>query len=321
MATFKVKFRPSSENGREGILYYQVIHKRAVRQIPTCYKLFKHEWDNETAEFILPLNEDRTKYLLALKEKVRNDTQLLVNVIKTLDNRLEPYTSDHVIAAYNASKRKDTLFTFMQDTINTLQELGKIRTSETYASTLNSFTRFRGGEDILLEHIDSALMMSYEAWLLRENVCANSRSFYMRILRAVYNRAVEIGTTAQRYPFKHVYTGVEKTTKRSISLRDIRQIKNFDFPPNSKDDLSRNLFLFSFYTRGMSFVDMAFLKKNDLSNGILSYRRRKTGQLLFIHWEKCMQEIVDKYDTNDSPYLLPIIKNVGDDERQQYLSS
>ena len=77
------------------------------------------------------------------------------------------------------------------------------------------------------------------------------------------------------------------------------------------------MFLFSFYTRGMSFIDMAYLKKKDLSNGILSYRRRKTGQQLFIRWEKCMQEIVDKYDTDYcSPFLLPILKYPYD--RNQY---
>ena len=53
--------------------------------------------------------------------------------------------------------------------------------------------------------------------------------------------------------------------------------------------------MFSFYTRGMSFVDMAFLKKKDLQNGILTYRRKKTGQQLFIKWEKPMQELIDKY--------------------------
>ena len=85
-------------------------------------------------------------------------------------------------------------------------------------------------------------------------------------------------------------------------------------------DFARDIFMFSFYTRGMSFIDMAYLKKKDLQNGILSYRRQKTGQLLFIKWEKPMQEIVSKYDTGASPYLLPIIKNVDADERRQYKS-
>lgn len=67
----------------------------------------------------------------------------------------------------------------------------------------------------------------------------------------------------------------------------------------------------------MSFIDMAYLKKKDLQNGILSYRRRKTGQQLFIKWEKSMQEIIDKYPANENSYLLPIIKT-DRNERLQY---
>lgn len=67
----------------------------------------------------------------------------------------------------------------------------------------------------------------------------------------------------------------------------------------------------------MSFVDIAYLKKKDLQNGVLTYRRRKTGQLLFIKWERCMQEIVDKYTLPYSDYLLPIIKEKAN-ERKQY---
>ena len=68
----------------------------------------------------------------------------------------------------------------------------------------------------------------------------------------------------------------------------------------------------------MSFIDMAFLRKKDLQNGILSYRRQKTGQQLFIKWEKPMQEIIDRYDTQGSPYLLPIIRDMEVDGRKQY---
>ena len=63
---------------------------------------------------------------------------------------------------------------------------------------------------------------------------------------------------------------------------------------------------------------MAYLKKKDLQGGTLSYRRQKTGQQLFVKWEKPMQEIVDKYNTNGTPYLLPIIRDMNADIRRQY---
>ena len=180
----------------------------------------------------------------------------------------------------------------------------------------------RKDKDVPLDDMDSYMMMAYEAYLKNNGVSPNSSSFYLRNLRAVYNRAVEKGLTSQRFPFKHVYTGVDKTVKRAVPLKVIKRIKEMDFSMNPTFDFARDMFLISFYTRGMSFVDMAYLRKKDLQNGVLSYRRRKTGQQLFIKWEKCMQEIVDKYDTSQSNYLLPIIKPFSEiDERKQYIYS
>ena len=133
---------------------------------------------------------------------------------------------------------------------------------------------------------------AYEAYLKKNGrLSLNTISFYMRILRAVYNRAVEKELTTQRFPFRHVYTGIEKTIKRAIPQPIIRQIKEKELLTGSSVDYARDMFLFSFYTRGMSFVDMAYLKKKDLHNGILTYRRKKTGQQLSIKWEHACRRL------------------------------
>ena len=137
----------------------------------------------------------------------------------------------------------------------------------------------------------------------------------------LYNRAVEKGLVTQRFPFKHVYTGVERTTKRAVPLRVIKQLRTLDLSLHPAKRFARDMLLFSFYTRGMSMVDMAFLRKKDLANGILTYRRKKTGQQLFVKWEPCMQEIVSRYNVSESPYLLPIIVRPGMDERKQYINA
>lgn len=218
----------------------------------------------------------------------------------------------------NRCSSKKSLALFMQTNITHLKELEQTRTGETYATAFNSFMRFTNGEDVSLSEMDSDMMVAYETYLKVNGVSMNTISFYMRILRAVYNRAVEQGITLQRYPFKHVYTGVCKTIKRALPLSVIKQIRLLELPPNSTLDYVRDMFLFSFYTRGMSFVDMAYLHKEDLSEGILSYKRKKTGQLLHIRWERCMENIVKKYSWNHTVYLLPILKDNGVDERRQY---
>ena len=316
MASIKVKFRASTVTGREGTIYYQVIHNRSVRQLRTHYHIQPHEWDEKNSA-IITTNSIRKNYLTLLAERINWDMKRLQTIINEWENKPIKYTADKIIASFLQSHNSLSLFNFMQEVIVELQQMGKQRTSETYRSTLRSFMQFRDGKDVSLNDINSDLMRRYEAYLMGRGLIKNSSSFYMRILRAVYNRAVEKDLTINRNPFKHVYTGIDKTVKRAIPLKIIKQIKNLDLSLRPSLDFARDMFLFSFYTRGMSFIDMAYLKKKDLSNGILSYRRRKTGQQLFIRWEKCMQEIVEKYDTDYcSPYLLPILKYPYD--RSQY---
>lgn len=316
MASIKVKFRPSTNENKEGTIYYQIIQNRVIRQLKTDYRLFMHEW-NEYNNVIIATNNSRLNYLQSVEERINWDIKRLQSIINQLENKRVQYTADDIISTFQKQANEQSLFNFMQGVIAQLQQMGKQRTSETYRCTLKSFMQFREDKDVLLEDIDSDLMLMYEAYLRNKGLTKNSTSFYMRILRAVYNRAVEKDLTTNRNPFKHVYTGIDKTIKRAIPLKAIKQIKNLDLSLQPSLDFARDMFLFSFYTRGMSFIDMAYLKKKDLSNGILSYRRRKTGQQLFIRWEKCMQEIVEKYDTDYySPYLLPILKYPYD--RNQY---
>lgn len=321
MASVKIKFRTSTVKGGQGTIFYQVIHNRVARQVKTGYRIYESEWNGNLSEIVMPrFDETRKAYLSEIRGKVANDTRKFRRIMASLEHNGNPYTSDDVVSAFVSFNPQNSFFSFMEEVIANLIKLGKIRISETYTTSLNSFRRFRNDKDVPLDKIESDMMQAYEAWLKTNGVSPNSSSFYMRNLRAVYNRAVEKELMPQRFPFKHVYTGVDKTVKRAVPLKTIRRIKEMDLSLNPSADFARDMFLFSFYTRGMSLVDMAYLKKKDLANGILSYRRRKTGQQLLIRWEKPMQEIVDKYDTESSIYLLPIIKpHSKKDERTQYI--
>lgn len=309
--------------GREGALYYQVIHNRVVRQISTGYKLFASEWD-QRSEAVIPCQHpagmERDNYLLSVGERIRRDKIRLEKAIRTL-SQSGPFTADDIVIRFHDSGQEPSFNDYIRQQIVRLKRLGKIRTSETYTAALKSFSSFMKGRDILFGELNSDLLMEYEAYLKSRGNSPNTISFYMRILKAVYNRAVENGLTGQRNLFKSVYTGVEKTLKRAIHLNDIRRIKRLDLSLKPHLDFARDMFLFCFYTRGMSFVDMAYLKKGDIANGILTYRRKKTGQQLFIRWEKCMQEIIDKYPVNETEFLLPVITERNKEYRKQYTNA
>lgn len=318
MASIKVKFQPSATTDREGVVYYQLSHERKTRNLFTGYHVLPYEWDDARAMVVTSHKSERKNLILSIRGQIRQDIERLTKIIRKFDNDGLPYSVDHILEEFNRYADEYSLFNFMQNVIIKLKRNGKVRTSETYTATLNSFRKFRGDEDIMLDCLNAEVMEAYEAWHQQRGVTPNTISFYTRILRAVYNRAVEDNIIENRNPFRHVYTGVDKTVKRALPLSIIKRINELNLSLIPSLDFARDMFIMSFMLRGMSFIDMAFLRKSDLSRGYVTYRRRKTGQLLTIEWTGEMQSILNKYPENCSEYLLPIIRNPGTNERATY---
>lgn len=322
MTSVRLKFRSSTSLGKEGSLIFQLIHERTVRRIKSNYKIFNDEWDEANGQIVLPpASSSRHSLLVIIRSNVEWEMQRLQKIADGLEQTDGGWSLDDIAEQFVPSTDTErSVFNFIHAQVQRKKLLGKIRSSEIYQTTLNSFMRFRKNIDLTFGMMDSELMELYEAEMLGQGLSRNTTSFYMRVLRVNYRMAVEKGLTQDCRPFKHVYCGKDKTVKRSISLAEIKRIKGLNLSQQPVLDYARDMFLFSFYTRGMSFVDMAYLKKKDLKNGYLSYRRKKTGQLLTIEWTEQMEDILGKYTPNSTQYLLPIITREDGTERNQYQS-
>ncbi len=314
MTTVKVKLRPSSVVDRPGRIIYLVTKNKITRQIATTHKLFLHEWENKSS-ITLFSGDNRLRMIFKC---IENDIERLKRIIHEFDSKRCEYSVLDVIAKYQYISEENFLFSFMEGVILRLRQLNRISTANNYHAALESIKRFRKDKDILFDEINHILMEDYEVYLQNKSLVPNTTSFYMRILRAVYNRAVEQELTQDKKPFRTVFTGMEKTRKRAISLNEIKYIRNLEFSKQPDLKFACDIFLFLFLCRGMSFIDAAFLKKSDIKNGVLSYRRHKTNQTLHIKVEREMVEIINRYALSDSPYLLPIINHPIDDGRRQY---
>ena len=314
----RIKFRESTVDGKEGTLYYQVIHNRVVRQIGTDYHLRSEEWQEDEGNIVLGKSNtnERKDYLRELAERIRSDRLRFARIVSELDNNGIGYTADDVAAKYNELTSRQSFQVYIECIIRQQKAQGRHRTSETYAATMKSFMSFREGKDIYWDCVTPALVKSYELWLKAKGVSLNTVSFYMRILRAVYNRVIIEGMTADSHPFGQVYTGVAKTAKRGISTADIARILHLDLSASPSRAFARDIFMFSFYTRGMSLIDIAKLKTDNVRNGVLTYQRSKTGQRISVKWRKEMQAIVDRYHQQESHRLLPIITQETDIRKQ-----
>lgn len=202
-----------------------------------------------------------------------------------------------------------TFLSWLERQSSIKEETGRFSTARNYRNALKSFSEFSGSCSHLPRWPDEATILKYNTWLQRRGIVRNTISFYMRILRSVYNKAADSGLVRQRHPFLHVYTGIDKTRKRALDEKLILRLQSLELIDKPSLELARDMFIFSYCTRGMSFVDMAFLKKRNILGETISYNRKKTGQRIDVRIEKCTRQIIDRYRNPESEFIFPVIND------------
>lgn len=303
MASFKLKFRPSVTQGQEGTLYFQVIHRRVVKMIYTDFHIRQDEWNDTTSFIRITGTPERQAFLQLTASKVQWNTKQLTAIITDKETARVEYSTEDIVSAYKRLPPCQTWFGFVRDMAAKKEKTGRQGTAKTYRDALNSFIRFRQGEDMAPDALDKETIAQYEAWLRSCGLKRNSSSCYLRSLRTLYRKAVEMGLTTDKSIFRHVFTGFAKTAKRAVPLESVRNIRLLRLPSHSPLAFARDMFILSI-----------------IRNGVLQYNRKKTRQSLSIGWEPSMQAIVEEYAhlTVGSPYLLPIITRTDGTERRQY---
>ncbi len=314
MATVKLRFRPSSVPDRSGTLYYQVIHRRKTATLCTGCHVYPHEWDRHKGVITECTEANDRNRRRDILEQYRLETEqgltLMANIAAAKDAASHTYTASDIIDEYRKRSGGVSVFTYISSMVAHKKEMKCYGTAKTYANALTCFMKFRGGRDIGFEEMSDRMMEEYEVWMLHAGLKRSSAACYIRTLRTLYRLAVADGQARRADIFRRVHVSVGKTRKRAVSADIVHAILRLDLTGKPSLSFARDMFMFSFYTRGMSFVDIAYLKKSNLRNGQLTYNRRKTFQSLTLQWEQPMQDIVDRYaqQTSDSPYLFPIIK-------------
>lgn len=218
-------------------------------------------------------------------------------------------------------KRKECMATFVHAVVRQLEGEGRFGTAHVYRSMLRRVLDFAGSPSLTFAEVTPLWLKAFQGYLLERHLQWNSVSTYMRMLRAVYFRAVDVGLAPYRPRlFKGVYTGTRVTVKRALDEGVLRRLGALRRCPDPGLEQARRLFLLLFMLRGIPFVDLAYLRKCDLQGDVLMYRRRKTGSWLTVRVEPCAMRLVEELKTADSssPYLFPIIRGTGAAAYHQY---
>jgi len=192
-----------------------------------------------------------------------------------------------------------------KDAIHRLADSRGKSTLENYQTALRSLLTYTG-DDIGVGQLSQSLMEGYQHWLLEQGVTLNTVSCYMRSLRALLGH-VET-TVPVEHIFKNVFKGKSQTDKRSLPLGDIQALRQLPLAEGTALCLARDLFLFSVCALGMPFVDVAFLRKSQISDGYITYCRHKTGQRVRVKIERPAQQIIDRYSRENRDFVFPILR-------------
>ena len=328
MTSINFVLRPSVRAGRHpGSLAVRLINERRVKTFTLKgFRLYPEEWDRETQQIVYPESDShRVKYLEALESKIHDGVEMLNHHLLALEKQGR-YSVDDLLCRYRQCTDGGKVLGFTEILADKLEKGGQYRTARAYRTVTRGLVRFNKGKDIPLRQINACLIRDFEKHLKDTGRLPNTVSYYMRNLRAIYNKAVadKLIPKAKECPFISVYKGITKTMKRALALDEIQKLYNLDFENLLADKktgskeyrIAENLyraqryFEFCFYARGMSFVDMVYLRKENIRGGFIRYVRKKTGQQMEIKITAKMQEILDSFSTEvqGSPYVFPIIK-------------
>lgn len=300
-------------------LVLQVIRCRLKREIYTPYRLYKEELNVKKEIFCVKRRSRmRLDYIAEAREYAVGVRKQIEDICKRMDAGGRDYSVDDILAAYKCCNDYKNLFAFSAYLSSRLTGEGKEGTSSNYHRAVKSFAGFIDDPSFTVDRLTPQLLESYQAYLRQKGNKPNTVWYYLYQLRAVYRKAIAMNIIfPDTDPFAGIEMKKEKTSKRAIRPSQLRQVASADLSQvRDTVGVARDLFMFSFYTRGMSFVDMCYLRKENIRGDTLSYRRRKTGQLLEMKIEPELKELIDKYADPHSPYLLPMLRK--DDSYRAY---
>lgn len=268
-----------------------------------------------------PAGNLKRKELGAINRLIARERGNIGKIFLQLQRERPGFDVGMLVERYHTSRGMRYVETFFSREIEKLEAEGRQGTADQYRSGLYSLLRFTGERKLCFRDIDPLFVSEYIHFLRKRPVTDNTVNMYLRILRAVYNKAYDRGIeTGGHSPFRDIRVRGQETLKRALTGEEIFRIASADLSGKPLMEQARDLFMFSFYTRGMPFVDIIHLRDSSIVNGVISYERNKTGQPFRVRVIKPLEEIIGRYRSPHHPYVMPQIVARSAPGRSSYTS-
>ena len=284
-------------------------HDRTTKFVALGLSVEPHYWDKDT-ELVLPTCPER----ITLQSQIDRTLAGYHKKIQRLEALDIPVNFETLFDAKPACSVGITIEDGFKAEIERLESLGKINSATRHKYALQVLDGYKP-TTMALEAIDLDYLKGLELYLRQRGNKDNSIATRFAIFKAIYNKAVKEGKVAvKQNPFSIYQVGSlwAKTRKRAIDKDDIQRLIDLEITEGHTTEyrrLAKDLFLFSYFTAGMNFGDIARLRYKDILRGRVNYSRHKTQKLLSFQLVPMALQILEKYGTagHGEDYIFPIL--------------
>lgn len=219
------------------------------------------------------------------------------------EGRCYTYPSRHSLQMNN------DFFIFSRQTIEQATSEAHFDMAHNRAAAIRSLKQFCGKEELPFDQLTPGLMAQFKRWIIGQGRKESTARLYVNQVSAVYKAAVKAGIAPERHLLEGIHSAMPaKQERRILTEEDLRRMRHADLSEFKHMAYARDLFLFSIYGRGISFTDMAYIKKTDVQGRWLTYTSQVANpSTITVPWDTAMQEIVNRHPST-TDYLLPILK-------------
>ncbi len=278
------------------------------------------EWD-------LKANRPKRRHNLyqEIKRAVDKAEHEAEKVILDFENNDKPYTLETIKAKLGKVQTRETVLGYFDQWVARLRATDRLGYADIFHATKKSLMAYRGDKDFSFSDVNNAFLTRWEEHHIQRGTKPNAFFVYLRTFKTLINYARKEEVVAGEYdPYKGInfarFRRIE-TQRRAISKAELQRIKDLDLVDNPAQAQARRYFLFSFYCRGINFVDMAYLRWKDFRDDRIFYSRRKTKENFNVNVLAPAQEILDYYRelaaASPSPYIFPILSDFHQTEQQR----
>lgn len=299
---YKIKWyldlRRTSDEGK-GRLYMVIYNNGTAAQIATGLMLHKNEF--EAGKVVgVPMAGKLTQMLGIKRAKLQLDIEELAVNGYEVDKMKAAEIKKAVMAKRgndgengngegNGTGNETAFGTFAEKFI---ARRGKEKTRQVYEMTLRKMGGYCDVGRLRFADISVGWLRDFEQWL-GATCSVNTRGIHLRNIRAVMNAAIDEGVVpADLYPFRRFKIKKEETMKRSLSVGDLRRLR--DYPCEGWQRKYVDVFMLSFYLAGINLVDLMGLPPLG-ADGVIRYRRSKTGVLCQLSVPPEARAIIERY--------------------------